>query len=243
MHVVGVLPGSTAAAFRVRLGHGEDPAVVAYDRGFVALQPLTARRDPDGELVVSWSVRPVADEPHPYRRRRGQDAALVLDPATPPVRRQRLAAYAVVRSSRGLLATEYSGRTAVAGRWGMPGGGIDPHEEPEAAVLREVAEETSQQVTLSELRAVQTSHWVGRSPRGVVEDFHAVRLVYLGSCADPTDPVVADTDGTTASARWVPLSRWRTLSWTANWRDLLAELLAEDEPSRVSRRRSAGPGG
>lgn len=229
VQVVGLLPDRSHAAFRVPLGHGEDPVVVAYERGFVALRPLSARRDADGELVVSWVVRPVGDDPRPYRRSRGRDAALVLDPDRPPVPRQRLAAYAVVRSARGLLATEYSRRTAVAGRWGMPGGGIDSHEEPEATVLREVAEETSQVVTLSELRAVQTSHWVGRSPHGVVEDFHAVRLVYLGVCAQPTDPVVADTDGTTASARWVPLSRWRTLAWTANWRDLLRELLTAEE--------------
>ena len=95
-----------------------------------------------------------------------------------PAVRQRFAAYAVVISSRGLLATQYSGRTAVTGRWGMPGGGLDDHEPPATAVLREVAEETSQEIILGELVKVQTSHWVGRSPYGNIEDFHAVRLIY-----------------------------------------------------------------
>ena len=47
----------------------------------------------------------------------------------------------------------------------MPGGGFDENEEPVAAVLREVYEETAQSVVLAELETVQTSHWVGRNPR------------------------------------------------------------------------------
>ena len=214
-------------AFRVSLNHGEDPAAVAYQQGFVLLAPLAASRAADGDLVVSWTVRPVDGDVSPVRRGRGRDADLKLAPGVTPVVRQRVAAYAVVRSSLGLLATEYSPRTSVPGRWGMPGGGLNPGEEPAAAVRREVLEETSQQVTLGPLTAVQTSHWVGRSPSGTVEDFHAVRLVYLATCPQPSEPVVLDTGGTTASARWVPLEGWRELAWTVNWRDILTELLAE----------------
>ena len=214
-------------AFRMSLNHGEDPAAVAYQQGFVLLAPSAATRAGDGDLVVSWTVRPVHGDAAPVRRGRGLDVDLVLAPGVTPVVRQRIAAYAVVRSTLGLLATEYSPRTSVAGRWGMPGGGLDPGEEPAAAVCREVVEETSQQVTLGRLTAVQTSHWVGRSPSGTVEDFHAVRLVYLATCSGPTEPVVLDTGGTTAAARWVPLDRWRELAWTMNWRDILTELLPQ----------------
>ena len=70
---------------------------------------------------------------------RGRDAGLQLPPDAELEVRQRVAAYAVVLSDRGLLATEYSDRTAVPGRWGMPGGGIDDDEQPADAVLREVA--------------------------------------------------------------------------------------------------------
>ena len=76
-----------------------------------------------------------------------------------------------------------------------------------AAVLREVYEETAQSVVLADLETVQTSHWVGRNPLGEVEDFHAVRLVYLAACPEPTEPQVLDAEGTTADARWVPLTR------------------------------------
>jgi len=214
-------------AFEVFLDHGADPEVLAYDRGYVVVRPLDANRASSGDLVLRLLVRPVTNEPRPQVRRQGRDAGLVLSQHVKPVVRQRFAAYAVVTSSRGLLATEYSARTAVTGRWGMPGGGLDDHEPPTSAVLREVAEETSQEIILGELIKVQTSHWVGRSPYGTVEDFHAVRLIYRADCLHPTDPVVLDQGGTTESAQWVSLKSWRSLSWTQNWQLLLTELLNE----------------
>jgi ADP-ribose pyrophosphatase YjhB (NUDIX family) len=212
-------------AFEVFLDHGADPAMLAFDRGYSVVRPLDANRGGSGELILRLLVRPVADEPRPEARRQGRDAGLVLGDDVRPSVRQRFAAYAVVTSTRGLLATEYSGRTAVTGRWGMPGGGLDDHEPPTSAVLREVAEETSQQIILGELIKVQTSHWVGRSPYGRIEDFHAVRLIYRASCPHPTEPVVLDKGGTTESAQWVPLNTWRAVSWTENWRMLLSQLL------------------
>jgi len=222
--VVGVTEQS-GDAFEVRLDHGADPDVLAFDRGYVVIRPLDANRTSSGDLILRLLVRPVRDEARPVVRRQGRDAGLVLSGKVRPVVRQRFAAYAVVTSSRGLLATEYSGRTAVTGRWGMPGGGLDDHEPPTSAVLREVAEETSQEIILGELIKVQTSHWVGRSPYGTIEDFHAVRLIYRASCPHPTDPVVLDQGGTTESAQWVPLESWRSVSWTQNWQLVLTELL------------------
>ena len=237
MRVVGSTAGGGCTpahpAFVVPLRHGADPAVVAHDAGYAVLRPLTATRDADGELVLRLLVRPLADEPRPAVPRRGQDARLRVPAGVQPQVRQRFAAYAIVTSSSGLLATEYSDRTAVSGRWGMPGGGIDDGEQPTAAVLREVAEETDQQIELGELVVVQTSHWIGRSPRGTLEDFQAVRLIYRATCPRPTEPRVLDLGGTTESARWVPLESWRSLSWTQNWDQVLAEQLTP--------RRRAGP--
>lgn len=205
---------------RFELEHGADPEVAAYDLGWWLESSVDAVLDPAGELVVTYRTSPVTDQPRPAQRLRGQDAGLDLDGIVPEIR-QRVAAYAVVWSSAGLLATEYSGLTAVEGRWGMPGGGLDEGEDPRAAVLREVYEETGQQVELGPLVAVQTSHWIGRSPRGGIEDFHAVRLIYTGECAAPTEPVVHDADGTTAAARWVARGQVPDLPWTANWATFL----------------------
>ena len=217
-------------AFEVLLSHGADPHMLAFDSGYVVVQPLDANRASSGDLILRLLVRPVTDEPRPQARRQGRDAGLVLGDDVRPAVRQRFAAYAVVTSSQGLLATEYSGRTAVTGRWGMPGGGLDDHEPPTSAVLREVHEETSQEIILGELIKVQTSHWVGRSPYGSIEDFHAVRLIYRASCPHPTEPTVLDQGGTTESAQWVPLDSWRTVPWTQNWHLLLSELLTEPAP-------------
>jgi 8-oxo-dGTP pyrophosphatase MutT (NUDIX family) len=216
-------PGTTV--FDHRLAHGTDPAVVAHDAGWAVVRPLSARRDDAGEIVLTLLVRTVDGEPRPRDPGRGRDAGLELPPGTELEVRQRVAAYAVVLSDRGLLATEYSDRTAVPGRWGMPGGGIDDGEQPTDAVLREVAEETDQTVVLDELVSVQTSHWVGRSPRGTLEDFQAVRLVYRATCPEPREPRVLDVGGTTESARWVPLAQWSQVAWTHNWEQLLQELL------------------
>ncbi len=225
MQVVGLTEDGSAPAFALPLRHGADPSVLAYDAGWAVDHPLTATRDADGDIVLSLRVHRLAGEARPYVPGRGQDAGLRLPPDARPEVRQRVAAYAVVLSDQGLLATEYSDRTAVPGRWGMPGGGIDEGEEPAAAVRREVTEETSQTIELDALVRVQTSHWVGWSPRGTLEDFQAVRLVYRARCAAPTEPEVLDVGGTTESARWVPLAHWPQVSWTHNWGQLLEELL------------------
>lgn len=211
----------------VPLGHGVDPGLLVWDHGHLPVRPLDAARDGSGELIITLLVRPLDGEPRPMPAGRAQDAGLNLPKGLRPTVRQRAAGYAVVLSERGLLTTQYSDRTAVAGRWGMPGGGIDDHEQPAEAVLREVAEETSQLIILGELIKVQTSHWIGRSPHGRIEDFHAVRLIYRGTCPEPTDPVVVDRGGTTEAARWVSLKDWRSLAWTQNWFQVLGELLAE----------------
>ncbi|HYP44763.1 MAG TPA: NUDIX domain-containing protein [Propionibacteriaceae bacterium] len=207
------------------LGHGEDPRLVAFHLGFLLVRPLAASRSADDVLTLSFRVKRSRGEPPPRSGGRAQDPGLTADEAAAAEVRQRAAAYALVTSDRGLLATEFSGRTAAPGRWGLPGGGIGDGEQPEHAVLREVAEETRQEVSLGELVEVQTSHWIGRSPRSRIEDFHAVRLVYSAWCPAPTTPVVVDVGGTTESARWVPLAAWETVNWTAGWREILSRRL------------------
>jgi 8-oxo-dGTP pyrophosphatase MutT (NUDIX family) len=224
MQVIGVA-AKGRQVFEERLGHGVDPRVLAYEAGWVVLRPVESDLDEHGELRLVLRVRHRRKgDGHPRTRKPGRDRGLKQSTETPVVR-QRFAAYAVVESSRGLLATEYSDLTAVSGRWGMPGGGIDEGEEPVAAVVREVQEETGQTVDVGDLVLVQSSHWVGRSPRSGVEDFHAVRLIYRGTCSDPTEPVVHDQGGTTAAARWIESDRWQDLTWTANWRQALRRLL------------------
>lgn len=211
--------------FAEPLGHGADPHIVAFDLGYVVVRAVEARRAADGVVSLSFLVRPRSYEQRPDQPGRGLDPGLALGEDAVVEVRQRLAAYALVTSELGLLATEFSHRTAAPGRWGPPGGGVEGHEQPTEALLREVAEETQQSVELGGLLRVLTSHWVGRSPRGTVEDFHAVRLLYTATCAHPTRPAVAELDGTTESARWVPLREWQSLPWSSVWHQVLTEWL------------------
>jgi ADP-ribose pyrophosphatase YjhB (NUDIX family) len=108
----------------------------------------------------------------------------------------------------------------------LPGGGVDPGESPQDAVLREVAEESGQRVRLVGVLGVVDGHWVGRAPDGRLEDFHAVRLVWQAVCDDPTDPVVHDVGGTTAAAAWVPIEHVASLPLSDAWRGVLIDLTA-----------------
>jgi 8-oxo-dGTP pyrophosphatase MutT (NUDIX family) len=229
MQIIGV-DAADRALWTSGLEHGSDPELVAYRHGYRTVRPIDAVRDSTGDIVLRLRVQPAGDGAAPVIPSRGRDRGLEIPDGVTPEVRQRFAAYAVVRSELGLLATEYSDRTAVNGRWGMPGGGIDDGEQPADAVLREVVEETDQHVELRDLVKVQTSHWVGRSPRGTIEDFHAVRLIYTATCPAPSEPVVVDLGGTTESARWVPVDSWSSLPWTVNWRLVLGELLASPAP-------------
>lgn len=139
-------------------------------------------------------------------------------------RHQRVAAYAVVSSSQGILVTQFSDRTDAPGQWGLPGGGLDPEEAPEDAVVREVWEESGQRIEIGELVLVRTSRWVGRAPTGRVEDFHAVRVMYRARCSRPTDPIVHDVGGTTASAAWSRPADLGNLALTPGWRSILRDV-------------------
>jgi ADP-ribose pyrophosphatase YjhB (NUDIX family) len=145
----------------------------------------------------------------------------MTDPLT-PVRRQRLAAYAMVVADGRMLLTQLSHRTGWPGGWTLPGGGVDHGEDPRDTVVRETFEETGQHLTDVALVDVESDHFEGVSPRGVLEDFHAVRLLFSGTVAEPTEPVVHDVGGTTAQARWVELDQVDRLDLVALARNALA---------------------
>lgn len=222
-----IIIGRTDAAdpvFEQELPHGVSPAALAGSLGWAVERPQSADRV-DGEIVLHVQVSPLNGHTPPMDVSRGRDRDLVIGSDEPVTRRQRVAAYAVVTAEPGLLATEFSDRTAVPGRWGLPGGGIDPGEQPRDSVLREVVEETNQTIELGDLVEVQSSHWVGRAPSGAVEDFQAIRLVYTATCPAPSTPEVLDIGGTTEQSRWVRLTDWDSLPWTEGWQDILTRLI------------------
>ncbi|HET8768028.1 NUDIX domain-containing protein [Phycicoccus sp. M110.8] len=186
---------------RFALAHGADPVRELARRGWAVLHVESADLV-GGVMELRYAVA-AATPTTAGARAVPTDPGLVVGEDERPEPYQRTAAYGVVTSVRGVLLTELSERTAAPGRWTLPGGGLDPGESPLAALHREVWEESGQRVDAPELLEVTTSHWVGRAPSGRLEDFHAVRVVYAAWCPDPTDPVVHDVGGSTASVRWV----------------------------------------
>ncbi len=127
-----------------------------------------------------------------------------------PVTRQRLAAYAVVVRGEQILLSQLSNRTGWPGAWTLPGGGIDHGEHPRDAVVREVYEETGLAVLVGPLLDVDSIHFTGRAPGGKLEDYHSVRLVYLGEVQSTAVPAVQELNGSTAAAAWLPLEDVRS---------------------------------
>lgn len=225
MEIIGI-DHDGSSVFRTVLRHGEPPTVAALRCGSRMIRPVQAVRG-TAEITLTLLVESAGGQAPPPPLVPHRDMDLRLRAGEAPRIVQRIAAYAVATSDRGLLATEYSNHVVAVGRYGLPGGGIDPEEQPVDAVLREVGEETAQEVEVDQLVAVHSGHWIGRSPRGDVEDFHAVRLIYTATCAAPSDPQVIDVGGTTESACWVALDRWDSIGWTTGWKDVIRPVLAD----------------
>jgi len=132
-----------------------------------------------------------------------------------PPRRQRMAAYAVVRrggpddpegpGTDEVLLTRNSARGPHPGQWALPGGGLEHGEAPATAVAREVREETGIEIEVGNVLGVHDAHFVGTAPSGREEDFHGVHLLFAGRPLTTDEPRVLEVGGTTDAAAWVPV--------------------------------------
>jgi 8-oxo-dGTP diphosphatase len=96
-------------------------------------------------------------------------------------------------------------------------------------VTREVFEETGHVLVSPRLVDVGSAHFVGRSPKGRLEDFHGIRIVYLADVEQVREPEVHDVGGSTSAAAWVPFDALADLP-VARWvPPLLARVL--DRPA------------
>lgn len=116
----------------------------------------------------------------------------------------RVAAYAVILDDEGrvLLARWTEGRRV---SWTMPGGGLEPGEDPEAAVRREVREETGYKVVVDELLGIHSRVIPARRrvTPGASKPLHTLRIVYRARIT--SGKLRFEKNGSTDMAAWYPL--------------------------------------
>ena len=120
-------------------------------------------------------------------------------------RHTRAAAYALVRRDGAVLLARASASADQPGTWWLPGGGVRFGEHPEAAAVRETAEETGIQIQLTGAPEAYSEVTASRDGGEV----HQIRLVYCAEAIGGT--LAAEQHGTTDLAAWIPLDRVRSL--------------------------------
>ncbi len=115
----------------------------------------------------------------------------------------RVAAYGVIVDDGRILLAHWNegGRSG----WTLPGGGIDPGEDPADAVVREIAEETGYAAEAVGLLGID-SHIVPAEQRFVPDagPLHALRIVYRARVV--SGALANELDGSTDEAAWFALS-------------------------------------
>jgi ADP-ribose pyrophosphatase YjhB (NUDIX family) len=147
-----------------------------------------------------------------------------------PPKRQRVAAYALIRRDSEVLLARVAPHIRVQG-WTLPGGGVDHGEHPREALRREIYEETGLHAEPGRLLDVHHHHYTGARPDGLVEDYHAIGLIFEAHLLPESvgvEPHVTEVDGSTDLAAWVTLDDAAGLALSGAARHALA--LVDSEP-------------
>jgi 8-oxo-dGTP diphosphatase len=221
---VEALHSVTADVFRLPTGELEHTDRIIYD---VRVTGGSLRFETQGTTEhVEWIAQTdLSDLPlMPFTAAvLGVGAAVESDTPNPgeklakPTRVQRFGAYAAATDPDGrILLTRIAPGYPGAGRWHLPGGGTDHGETPEAALARELIEETSQHGRVTGL--LGTSHRydpAALGPEGVPMDWHVIRVLFRVSIDVPTEPLVTEeAGGSTAEAGWFTLAEAKGLELT-----------------------------
>ena len=205
---------ASAATVELTADHSEHNTLIRYQVELTGGEPRSGLRRLPLSEIEERSADPITA------------ALLDLDGATAaspyprsdlkPGQVQRVGVYAWITDPAGrVLITLISEGFPAAGKWHLPGGGLDFGEQPPESLLREIVEETSQDAELRGLRNVDARHNRKAAGRdGTREDFHGIHIVYDAVVAEPKPLEILDVGGSTAEARWMHLDELLSLPIT-----------------------------
>jgi 8-oxo-dGTP diphosphatase len=121
----------------------------------------------------------------------------------------RVAAYGVVIDGGRILLAHW--REHGHSGWTLPGGGINPGEDPADAAVREIFEETGYRAELDGLLGISSfvAQAEDRLTPGATESLHGLRIVYRARVTG--GELTHEVGGSTDQAAWHPLSAVPTL--------------------------------
>lgn len=120
----------------------------------------------------------------------------------------RVSAHGLCVRSGELLLVQLAPWAPDAGRWALPGGGLEWGEHPEHAVVREVGEETGLEASVIELAGLYSNSYP-RTEDNPVDSLHFISLIYRVKVSG--GELRDEVDGTTVTAAWWPLDAVATL--------------------------------
>ena len=122
------------------------------------------------------------------------------------VRRRRIGAYGVAVERDHVLLVRVRQGYPGAGRWTLPGGGLEHGEHPHDGLVREYHEETGLPATVGDF-LLTDSHHLQRGER----DLHLLRLVWHVRVPTDREPRVLEVDGSTDTVEWIDRDRLQRL--------------------------------
>ncbi len=111
---------------------------------------------------------------------------------------------AVVRDDAGRMLLQLHAETD---EWGLPGGAVEPEEDPADAVVREVREETGLEIAVERLIGV----YGGPDSTVVYRNGDRTSYVRTSYVARVVGGELQPDERESLELRWVPIAEWRSL--------------------------------